>query len=61
VAIEQGSGYRADNHSGNDAGERDGAGELRRVVALQREQDGNDADHRLGDARDLHRHEDAAE
>ena len=61
VAVEERPGDRADQEPGEDACEGHEPGERGRVVAVEREQDEGHADHRLRDAGDLHREEDASE
>ena len=55
VAVQQGAGDRGDQQAREDRGERDDPGQRRRVVLGEREQHDRDAEHRLGDARQLHR------
>ena len=61
MPVEERAGDRRDQQPGKDAGERHQAGERRRSVSVQREEDERDADHRLRDPRDLHRQQHAAE
>ena len=61
MAVEQRSGHGADGKTRKDAREGDEPGQGRRFVLGQGEQHQRHADHRLRDARGLHRDEDPAE